>query len=88
MSRDRAKELCTRKLARLLYEDRCNRGIPGDDIGDWVRAERYLEEHQEIVDPIAYSLWPDSFSDQDFELTYGKRIHDEAFLPMMQQEAA
>jgi hypothetical protein len=79
MNPERAIELCTRKLAQLLYDHRRNCGEEGTPEGDWHAAEAWLRGHSEVMASVLFSTWPDSFTDLNFEHTYGELIYAHAF---------
>lgn len=83
MSPERAVELCTRKLAQLLCDHRRNRGEDGTPEGDWLTAEAWLRDHPEVMTNALFSSWPNSFTDLDFEHTYGEMIYVYAFQPLV-----
>ncbi len=83
MSPERVVELCTRKLAQLLFDHRSYHGEHGTPEGDWLAAEAWLRDHPEVMRGILGSSWPDYFTDLNFEHAYGKRIYEEAFLFMV-----
>ncbi len=86
MSPERTVELCTRKLAQLLFNHRSYHGEHGTPEGDWLAAEAWLRAHPEVMMSVLFSTWPDHFTDLDFEHTYGELIYERAFVFMVRKE--